>query len=213
MLSKQYYPNLFWSSLIALWLAALAFGFHQLSQYEFSTARSLDATTSWPSESKLTPSTDGPTLLIFLHPHCPCSQATLSELERQQRYWPKNLRVTFVFIQVQGMSEDWVKTDLWKRSSRLSGVELTIDKDGREAYLFGASSSGEVRLFNKLGQSLFIGGVTPSRGHEGDSAPGQSLLSRLENNTHEPCEYPVFGCELFDNQELEQIQACCQAKD
>lgn len=205
-------PSILWIPAFALWLGALIFGFYQLSQYEYTSSRALQATASWPTESSLTLSSKGSTLLVFLHPHCPCSQATLSELERQQRYWPKSLHLTFVFIQSPKQSREWVQGALWDRAGRFAKSQRRIDRNGREAFLFGASNSGEAHLFDSSGRSLFVGGVTSSRGHEGVSLPGRDLLARIENEIATPCEHPVFGCELFASQDLKKLTPCCETE-
>lgn len=205
-------PSVLWLPAFALWLGALAFGFYQLSQYEYSSARALKATASWPTKSSLALSSEESTLLVFLHPHCPCSQATLSELERQQRYWPKSLQLTFVFIQPPNKGQEWVQGALWERAGRFPRSQRRIDINGREAFLFGASNSGEAHLFDRHGQSLFVGGVTSSRGHEGESVPGRDLLARIENKIVTPCEHPVFGCDLFASQDLKNLTPCCETE-
>src|SRR5690349_19429168 len=58
------------------WYSITAFGFsgHQVSEEE--------ARAAWPEASSIVRHAQRPTLLLFLHPHCACSRATVEELER-----------------------------------------------------------------------------------------------------------------------------------
>ncbi|HEX3447903.1 MAG TPA: hypothetical protein VHS97_06590, partial [Isosphaeraceae bacterium] len=77
-------------------------------------------------------------------------------------------------------------------------VHLIDDSGGEEAARFGARTSGLVALYAPDGRLHFRGGITGSRGHEGDNAGQQALLGLIQGNPSSlPCETPVFGCPLF----------------
>lgn len=71
------------------------------------------------------------------------------------------------------------------------------DLDGAQAKLFKAGTSGEVFVYSPAGQLLFHGGLTPSRGHEGDSVGTQSLMEIARVGLSRVKEAAVFGCTLF----------------
>jgi hypothetical protein len=71
------------------------------------------------------------------------------------------------------------------------------DDGGKEAMRFGAATSGYVVLFNTGGSLLFRGGVTASRGHEGDNAGFDSLLVSLRSGVPARASSRVFGCGLI----------------
>ena len=41
-----------------------------------------EAPARWPEASALVRNADGPTLVLFAHPKCPCTDASLAELAR-----------------------------------------------------------------------------------------------------------------------------------
>ena len=70
------------SAALVLWVLAVGAGWAALARYEFQVVDHVSTVAAhWP-EGLIERSTDRPTLVVCLHPKCPCSQATLSELER-----------------------------------------------------------------------------------------------------------------------------------
>lgn len=88
---------------------------------------------------------------------------------------------------------------MWK-ISELPGAGLVWDDGGLEAKRFGATTSGTVLLYDSEGKLLFQGGVTGSRGHEGDNYGldelRRALTARLPGEDKERIRgaLPVFGC-------------------
>ena len=77
-------------------------------------------------------------------------------------------------------------------------VHLIDDPAGREANRFGARTSGLVALYGHDGRLLFRGGITVSRGHEGDNEGRRALLDLIQGNRSScPRQTPVFGCPIF----------------
>jgi hypothetical protein len=183
-------------SLLALtWIVAVAMGFHWILDYSNEPGSSMTGPEEWPAESRLNPSQNSHNLLMFLHPHCACSRASVGELDRLVVQSPVPLRIYLLFLQPKGYGEAWTKTDLWRKASLIPGVQLVLDPEGREAQLFSALTSGQTFLYGPDGHLRFSGGITAARGHAGDNAGLSALLSTLrggENLRHTP----VFGCKL-----------------
>src|SRR5436190_6315 len=81
----------------------------------------------------------------------------------------------------------------------IPGVTVRADVDGEAARRFGAATSGQALLYTADGRLLFSGGITESRGHEGDNA-GRSAIAALVLGA-EPTKLatsPVYGCPLFE---------------
>jgi hypothetical protein len=112
-----------------------------------------------------------------------------------------------VFIRPTGVASDWEKTDLWRSASEIPGVTVTTDDSGREAALFHAATSGQVVLFDGTGREIFSGGITGSRGHEGDNPGLARILSLLTHGSAERAKAPVFGCALNDPRPLNEDSA------
>ena len=157
----------------------------------------------WPEETSLHRDVHRHTLVIFAHPHCPCTRASLRELERLVSHAEGLLDVQLAFLQPTGMSADWVFTDLWQSAKAIPGTAITVDPSGIEARRFGARTSGEALLYDTRGRLIFQGGITPARGHEGDSA-GRTAISRWVANQPAESRAPVFGCPLFDSTDLQK---------
>ena len=87
-------------------------------------------------------------------------------------------------------------TGLADRAASVPGVTLVRDEGGREAARFRALASGLTVLYGADGRRLFSGGITASRGHEGDSFGRRRLLALLDGRPTDRDDSPVFGCTL-----------------
>jgi len=155
---------------------------------------------TWPAQTQIPFERNRPTLILFAHPHCPCTRASLSELARLLTVVPDKLNTYVVFLKPEGTPVDWDKTDLWRTASMIPGVTVLTDTTGEEAHRFHAETSGHTLLYNQAGTLLFQGGITLARGHEGDN-PGRTALQDLLLKGHAgQTNTAVFGCGLFEAQ-------------
>jgi hypothetical protein len=136
-------------------------------------------------------------LLLFAHPKCPCTRATLGELDRILAQVRKAPAVLIVFTKPAGVGEDWEKTDTWDSAMRIPGAHVVVDDAGKEARRFGASASGQVFLFDETGRLLFRGGITAARGHSGDNSGESAVVALLNGTASSQRSSAVFGCALF----------------
>lgn len=150
----------------------------------------------WPARSAVSRSKGRPTIVVFAHPFCSCTDATFAELERlSARQNPAEMAVfTFLFFRPQ--RSGWAPNALCKRAQGLKGARVFWDEDGVEATRFGAQTSGYALLYSSEGKLLFRGGVTGSRGHQGDNYGLDELMAAL--HTQRPAQQAsrVFGCAL-----------------
>ncbi len=181
---------------LALWVGGIVGGFACLYEYATTPGGSQPSSSRWPANSALVPDPDRANLVLLAHPRCPCSRATMDELERLTARTDKLLMVHAVFYRPVGSAEDWAKTDLWSRATRLPEARVYDDVDGVEARLFGATTSGYVVLFDADGRMLFSGGITESRGHTGPSVGTDAILSLVTKGIADQNRTPVFGCPL-----------------
>jgi hypothetical protein len=154
---------------------------------------------TWPEASRLERDRSQPVLVMFIHPHCSCSRASLGELERLIAECQGRFRAHLLFIQPDGTPAGWADTDLWRRAAAIPGANVSLDAAGAEARRFGSETSGHVVLYAPDGRLLFHGGITIARGHEGDSPGRAALRSLLRGEDTTPALVPVFGCALFEN--------------
>ena len=73
----------------ALWLLAVGGGIRILSNYESTPGTRGTAPISWPSETPLRRDSTRATLVMALHPRCPCSRASVGELAELMAQTPK----------------------------------------------------------------------------------------------------------------------------
>ncbi|MGE3262323.1 MAG: hypothetical protein AB7K68_11135 [Bacteriovoracia bacterium] len=184
-------------ALLGLWLAILTGGFWHLLIYANTEGVAARSTPDWPATSNLKRGTGQASLVVFAHPQCPCSAATLGELERLLPKTRNKIENFVVFVKPSGVSDDWAKEKLWQKSESIPGVHTHLDEGGKEATLFGAKTSGQVFLFDEKGKLVFSGGITPGRGHMGDNNGRSAVLAFAENKPNEIRKTPVYGCSLF----------------
>lgn len=212
--------------LIAGWLVVLAMGWLAMTTYGFKreTATFVEPPRHWPSDSQL-PRIDGvSSLLVFLHPKCPCSQATVAELERlfdSYRAGKKRpLQLCIAATIPRSADQSWADTSLIRRGLQLGGAQLFVDRGGVEATRFAVAVSGTVMLFDEAGSLCYAGGVTMARGHEGDNVGRESLRRLLMGEQGAANAIPAFGCRLVledlhgadDETGPTTIDTCCDQK-
>lgn len=180
----------------AVWALTTGAGIRLLWAYENKPGPATTAPATWPTESKVRRATDRPTLIMLVHPRCPCSRASIGELARLMAQAQGRVTTYVLFVKPAGTAADWEKTDLWRSAAGIPGVTVIVD-DGTEASLFHAVTSGQTSLYNVQGQLLFNGGITASRGHSGDNAGRTAIVSLLSAGDADTAETPTFGCPLF----------------
>jgi hypothetical protein len=194
--------TLFIAMITALWLAGAAAGLGILASYATAAPPSAAAPRLWPAQSKIPREPGAVTLVAFLHPRCPCSEATLSELGRVLARTPPGCRITIAFYAPTSRPPEWGRTGLRERAESLAGVRVTDDTDAREAALFGAERSGHVMVFGPDGALRFAGGITASRGHEGDNQGEACVIAALNGSSPAIDSTPTFGCQIAPGHEL-----------
>jgi hypothetical protein len=193
--------------LIAAWTVCAGLGLARMLTYELTPATGAAAPAIWPQATGISRDASGPTLVLFLHPRCPCSRATLAELERLIAACDRPFALRIVFVRPAGTGDDWNRTDLHRAAERIPHAVVSDDADGIEAARFDAKTSGQALLYAADGRLLFQGGLTASRGHEGDNV-GRSALSALISGSRSNCtQTAVFGCSLVNSSRTPELQS------
>jgi hypothetical protein len=187
---------------LAAWLLAVGAGLSMLSAYAGTPGPPATAAATWPAAASVARDTRTPVLLLFLHPHCPCSRATVGELARLLAVAQAPVATYAFFYRPADAEAGWERTDLWDSAAAIPGVHVISDERGAQARMFGAFVSGQALLYSASGSLLFSGGITGARGHEGDN-PGRTVLtSMLTGQRTAPAHTPVFGCYLHGEADL-----------
>lgn len=184
--------------LLLAWVAVAGVGFVTLALYETAPGDSGAAPAVWPQASALPAPEERPALVVLAHPQCPCTRASIAELERLMREVHGRTDAYVLFLHPETESEEWVESDLWRRAAAIPGVRAVRDPGGDEARRFGAATSGHAVLYDPDGRLRFSGGLTASRGHEGDNEGRIALTQLLAENEAEREATPIYGCPLQD---------------
>ena len=184
------------AALTLVWAACLAAGSLLLVSHEFSPGASAAAPAGWPQDTALELSASTPTLLLFAHPRCPCTAATISELDRFLSRRGSGFSSTIVFVRPESVQEAWAHTANVAAARRIPSTQILFD-DGGLAEAFGAKTSGTAFVFDTIGVLRYQGGLTASRGHEGLNAGIEALESIASGRPPAVQTLPVFGCGLF----------------
>lgn len=199
MTRKSEYST-FYCAVVAVWLLAVSSGAMALWNYAFSESRIDTAVGNWPDDSSLICDSSVATLVVFIHPQCPCTKATIRQLLSVQRHSTAPFRLQLVMLQPES-GPVWRETPVQRHALAIRDAEFIDDRGGREAVKFGVSCSGMCLLFSPDRSLLFRGGITESRGHEGDCMGANLLLAHLNNLQNSadaaPASHnPVYGCSL-----------------
>jgi hypothetical protein len=196
--------------LIVLWAVAVAFGFSRMLSYETTPGRGASAPlhtvfASLPRLCAASPQSGAdpryraglPVLLVFAHPKCPCTRATIANLAVLMAAAIGHVNTYVLFVHLPSTPPGWEKTDLWQSAEAIPGVHVLADRDGALARHFGVETSGQALLYGTAGNLLFRGGITEGRGHYGDSTGSSDILALLHHPSMQAMNAPVFGCSIF----------------
>jgi hypothetical protein len=180
-----------------VWSTAVGFGFTSLMNYSAQAGAPALAPARWPDASRI-PAPDGHYVLVMtVHPHCPCSRASVTELNNLMALLRhEDVKGYVLVMKPADFPDDWMKTESVRNAHSIPGVTTLVDVDGADAGRFGAQTSGQVLLYDRAGRLAFAGGLTPDRGHLGDSPGRQRILSLVKTGTADARQSKVFGCAL-----------------
>jgi len=178
----------------AAWLLAVVAGFLALWIYKTRPGHERwTAPREWPAQTSVRAAAGRATLVMFAHPRCACTRASISELARMMARFHERLEARVLFSDAD---PQFVQSDLWTNAQRIPGVTVQADRSGAEAKRFGVQTSGGVVVYDARGKLAFQGGITSARGHEGDSFGQRRIAALLEGGTPDRADAPVFGCAL-----------------
>jgi len=180
-----------------LWMAAVGVGFTFLLDYSVQAGAPAVAPSRWPSASRISAPAGHYALVMTVHPHCPCSRASVAELNNLMALLRHdNVKGYVLVVKPAEFSDEWTRTESVKSAERIPGITTLVDVDGVESGRLGAQTSGQVLLYDGAGRLAFAGGLTPDRGHPGDSPGRQRIVSLVKTGTADAKESKVFGCAL-----------------
>ncbi len=176
--------------LLPIWVALVVGGFGFIEIYQNKPGKPAIAPAVTPSKSKL------PQLLVFLHPQCPCSRATVAELARIVALTKCRIETKAYVYSPREEGPKWAMTDIYQSARAIPEVSVELDTDGKVSRSFGVFTSGQVLLYSPEGRLVFSGGITATRGHEGDSDGKDAVINYVRTGKAGVKSTHVFGCSL-----------------
>ncbi len=181
------------------WSAAIAVAFLLLEKYKSTPGEQAASSGTWPTDSALQPERGSYNFVLALNSRCPCSRATVSELAQLLHGQDANPILHVLVYRPSSFPEGWEDSSLLEEVKKIPAARITIDIDAREAERFGIFTSGGLVLFGPRGDRLFQGGITPARGHTGETAAHDAIRARLLGVSSDLYVAPVFGCPLRES--------------
>jgi AhpC/TSA family len=187
--------------LVVLWLLAVGVGVHALLVYKGKAGDAGRPPEHWPITAGVSLVPNKPLLVMFAHPMCPCTKASIGELEKLVAEAKDRFQAMIVFYEPDEVFREWSHTKSIAMARAIPGVQVMLDQEGKVTRRFKVETSGHTLLYSPEGRLLFSGGITGSRGHIGENAGGDAVLELVQGQ-HPPgtnIHVPVFGCGLFDS--------------
>lgn len=183
---------------LGVWAVLVAAGFFALWRYKATAAAPSETGPPllWPADSHLQQARARATLVLFAHPKCGCTHATVTELARLMAREHDRVEARIAVVRPAEVPAGWDDTELVARAAAIPGATVSRDEGGAEAARFGVKASGHVVVYDGTGRRLFSGGLTSSRGHEGESFGSMRIHSLLTTGVADRADAPVFGCAL-----------------
>ena len=191
-------------ALAGTWCAVVAAGVIAMAKHASTPGRAAGAMNG-NLILRVTPIVGRINLLMFLHPRCPCSKASVAELSELMDQFGGRLDVTVFVDQPAEMPADWSRTATVADAGKIPGVTVRFDTNAVMARKYGAQTSGQVFLYDSAGKLRFSGGITGTRGHVGDNAgldAVMDLVSGKAGSAGPVVGEPVFGCPIYDDENV-----------
>lgn len=191
--TKSVNPKFMWL-ICALWCALIAGGFVSLMVYSGEAGEML-AVDGFPSDAGTPNTVDAWHLVMGIHPKCSCSHATAEELNRLVANLDKRM-VCEVFVFHPENDPDFANTSLARSLESIPGLILRSDPNGLLSDIHGIQTSGGCVLYSPDGKRMFVGGITPARGHAGDNLGSSAINAFVLGNRCPWDRTRAFGCSI-----------------
>lgn len=179
-----------------MWTTLLLTGHLVLFEYEMTASPLANTKRIFPAKSIVQMAKGRQNIILFLHPMCPCSMASVDEFHELMRAGEKDSVGTVVAFMPQEMQSEWALQPVFSSLKRIRNVSIVYDTTGAQADIFGATTSGHVLIYDGRGILQFSGGITASRGHSGDNANFELAKKTILERNPKFVTTPVLGCAL-----------------
>jgi hypothetical protein len=182
----------------AAWLLVIAALVLLLGIHTSAPTRTERGAARWPAASKLPREAGRPTLLMAIHPLCPCTRASLDELNVVQNRFGGAVTSYALVLAPRELDASWGESEARRRAHEIPGLRVIEDVDGEEAARFALEASGHVALYQPDGRLAFRGGITLARGHAGQNGGRAAVEALLAGGSADTDSHPVYGCPIAE---------------
>jgi len=179
---------------LTTWLAVIVGTLALVWRYKLTPGPLAEAPERWPTASALVFEPRVANVVMFAHPQCPCTRASMTELGRLADETHGRVKIHVVLLRPDGAEAGFEDGAIKDRAIAL-GADVFVDVDGREAARFGAVVSGSTVVYANDGALVFRGGLTIARGHEGRGPAHDRILAAIASNGSISTA-PTYGCPL-----------------
>jgi len=183
---------------LVLWFVGVVGAFGLVWKYKTTPGAKPQAPEAWPADSKIAFAPGKPNLVMFAHPQCPCTRASMAELARLAVELGPDAQIHVAIVRPPGTEDGFEEGTIAERAKAIGGAKVFVDIDGAEAARFGAVTSGSTVLYTARGALAFRGGITTARGHEGHGPAQDRIVAIVRAGAGDTSRSiaPTFGCEL-----------------
>lgn len=172
--------------LVFLWTVLAAGGFLLAGKYEWTPGLQTWVPHRGPARS----------LLIALHPNCPCSLALLRELKPLLATAGRPVPLRALLYTHPSLPQ---QSPLLQELQQFPEIEIISDLHGDRARQLGLHTSGHLIAYGTSGEILFSGGITAGRLSNSPGPAAGILAGILRGRSSIAAKFPVFGCSLRGN--------------
>ena len=189
---------------IGLWSFVIGSTALRTLRYDLTPGPETAAPSTWPEESSLLHRSGQFNLLMFAHPRCPCTAASIEQLRQILKSTRGTVNCQIVFLTPTGATSEWTASENVRKARAIPAARV-IQDTGIEARRFTAATSGQVLLYDGLDRLIYSGGITLSRGHLGDcnGATVGSIVGAMTGGKNVPAHWSsrmndTLRSEIFD---------------
>src|SRR5690348_2721028 len=94
---------------VLAWVAGVAWGLQKIESYSSTPGTAATVPAQWPGSALVTPQAGRSTLVMFMHPQCSCTRASLEELKAILDKTGDAVSAWVVVLKPDGMGDDWAE--------------------------------------------------------------------------------------------------------
>jgi hypothetical protein len=178
---------------VSVWALLLAGGSCYLAAHSARAGTAGPTPSEWPAD--MARAGDRWTVVLAVHPRCPCSRASADGLVGALGGATEAYEL-IVLAYRPADDAGFSDTGMVRRLGSLDHAAVMDDVGGALAARFGAMTSGHAAVYDPDGRLRFSGGLTPARAHAGPNIGAATLRALLRGGPAPAEGSPVYGCPL-----------------